>query len=55
MMRYLSSLVALSLAFLPKNGHADHYAVLVAGSHTYGNYRHHADVAHAYQARRPVF
>ena len=27
---------------------ADHYAVLVAGSHTYGNYRHHADVAHAY-------
>ena len=28
---------------------ADHYAVLVAGSHTYGNYRHHADVAHAYQ------
>lgn len=26
----------------------DHYAVLVAGSHTYGNYRHHADVAHAY-------
>jgi legumain len=34
---------------LPKKGHADHYAVLVAGSHTYGNYRHHADVAHAYQ------
>ena len=27
---------------------ADHYAVLVAGSNTYGNYRHHADVAHAY-------
>lgn len=26
----------------------DHYAVLVAGSHTYGNYRHHADIAHAY-------
>merc|ERR1712195_192817 len=27
---------------------ADHFAVLVAGSSTYGNYRHQADVAHAY-------
>ena len=27
---------------------AEHFAVLVCGSHTYGNYRHHADVAHAY-------
>ena len=27
---------------------SDHWAVLVAGSNTYGNYRHQADVAHAY-------
>ena len=36
-------------ALLVPAAHADHWAVLVAGSHTYGNYRHHADVAHAYQ------
>jgi glycosylphosphatidylinositol transamidase (GPIT) subunit GPI8 len=28
---------------------ADQWAVLVAGSHTYDNYRHQADVLHAYQ------
>jgi legumain len=28
---------------------SDHWAVLVAGSNTYGNYRHQADVCHAYQ------
>jgi len=28
---------------------ADHYAVLVAGSNSYSNYRHQADVCHAYQ------
>ena len=28
---------------------ADNYAVLIAGSNTYMNYRHQADVAHAYQ------
>lgn len=27
----------------------DNWAVLVAGSNTYGNYRHQADVFHAYQ------
>ena len=27
---------------------SDHWAVLVAGSNTYSNYRHQADVAHAY-------
>ena len=26
---------------------ADHYAVLIAGSNTYSNYRHQADVCHA--------
>ena len=28
---------------------AENWAVLVCGSETYANYRHHADVAHAYQ------
>ena len=27
----------------------EHWAVLVAGSHTWSNYRHQADVYHAYQ------
>merc|ERR550514_1541026 len=27
----------------------DHWAVLIAGSAGYGNYRHQADVCHAYQ------
>ena len=29
--------------------HADHYAVLIAGSHGWHNYRHHADICHSYQ------
>lgn len=28
---------------------ADQYAVLVAGSNGYGNYRHQSDICHAYQ------
>ncbi|KAL3875923.1 hypothetical protein ACJMK2_033827 [Sinanodonta woodiana] len=32
----------------PKND-GNHWAVLVAGSNTWGNYRHQADVCHAYQ------
>lgn len=39
-------LVAASLA---ATGASDHWAVLVAGSNTYANYRHQADVCHAYQ------
>ena len=31
---------------------ADNWAVLVCGSNGYWNYRHHADVAHAYQIVR---
>ena len=27
---------------------AAHHAVLIAGSHGYGNYRHHADICHSY-------
>ena len=28
---------------------SDHWAVLVAGSSSYGNYRHQADIAHAHK------
>lgn len=31
---------------------SDHWAVLVAGSKTWGNYRHQSDVAHAYQVMK---
>jgi legumain len=31
---------------------SEHWAVLVAGSHGYGNYRHHADICHAYHIMR---
>jgi legumain len=31
---------------------ADHWAVLVAGSNTYSNYRHQADIFHAYQVMK---
>jgi len=31
---------------------ADNYAVLIAGSKDFGNYRHHADVCHAYHIMR---
>jgi len=34
------------------NAAAEHYAVLVAGSSGYGNYRHQADVAHSYRVMR---
>jgi glycosylphosphatidylinositol transamidase (GPIT) subunit GPI8 len=50
-MRGLFSLLPALAALALPTARADHYAVLVAGSHTYGNYRHHADVAHAYQVR----
>ena len=34
---------------LPDNPNGDTWAVLVAGSQGYFNYRHQADVCHAYQ------
>ena len=37
-----ASLAAASMAY-------DHWAVLIAGSNTYSNYRHQSDVHHAYQ------
>jgi legumain len=40
---FLAVLVAVTMAT------SDHWAVLVAGSSGYGNYRHQADICHAYQ------
>jgi legumain len=40
---------ATVLASLFASAQAAEWAVLVAGSNTYGNYRHQADVCHAYQ------
>ena len=40
--------VAAALAGSVSAAASDHWAVLVAGSNTYSNYRHQADVAHAY-------
>jgi len=37
------------LALCASMATAENYAVLVCGSNTYQNYRHHADIAHAYQ------
>ena len=48
MIRTLTSLF-LAVALVATAVQADHYAVLIAGSHGYQNYRHHADVCHAYQ------
>jgi legumain len=44
----MKSAVAIALGALA-SVNAEHYAVLVAGSNTYGNYRHQSDVCHAYQ------
>lgn len=33
----------------PSSSQSNHWAVIVAGSNGYGNYRHQADAAHAYQ------
>ncbi len=42
-------LFALSLLASAGVARAENYAVLVAGSKTYSNYRHQADICHAYQ------
>ncbi len=43
--------LAVSSFKLPEfgNGESAHWAVLVAGSRGYGNYRHQSDICHAYQ------
>lgn len=43
-----TALIASSIAAVQ----GAHYAVLVAGSNTYGNYRHQADVCHAFQVMK---
>jgi legumain len=44
---------SLVAALLPLATFArDHWAVIVAGSNTYGNYRHQADACHAYHVAR---
>ena len=40
---------AAALALVAAEDKSNHWAVLVAGSRTYGNYRHQADTCHAYQ------
>lgn len=44
-----SKVLALSAIAGVSASTADHWAVLVAGSNTYGNYRHQSDTCHAYQ------
>ena len=39
----------LSAFVLPEGPWEHHWAVIVAGSNGYGNYRHQADACHAYQ------
>jgi legumain len=39
----------LALALVVSNVHADQWAVIVAGSNGYWNYRHQSDTCHAYQ------
>jgi glycosylphosphatidylinositol transamidase (GPIT) subunit GPI8 len=44
------ALLSFALAATLAAGAAtDHWAVIVAGSNTYANYRHQADACHAYQ------
>jgi legumain len=45
----MKAVVALLLLACLGHAHALNWAVLVAGSNTYGNYRHQSDVCHAYQ------
>ena len=40
--------VIVFIAILLVLASCDHWAILVAGSNTYSNYRHQADVYHAY-------
>ena len=48
-MRSLWTFVAVAAAVLALGAEAETWAVLVAGSNTYANYRHQADVYNAYQ------
>eukprot|EP01135_Chromosphaera_perkinsii_P002747 Nk52_evm115s226 gene=Nk52_evmTU115s226 len=46
---FVAAIVVVLLTAFVANVSADEYAVLVAGSKTWSNYRHQADVCHAYQ------
>jgi legumain len=50
-MRFLANLLSAALVFTGF-AHAANWAVLIAGSNQWYNYRHQADVAHAYQLLR---
>ena len=43
------SLTTLATSAFVAGDASDHWAVLIAGSSGFGNYRHQADVCHAYQ------
>ena len=45
----MKSFITASLAAYVAASTDDHWAVLIAGSKDYWNYRHQSDVAHAYQ------
>jgi len=47
----LGRILIAMLALLPATL-AENWAVIIAGSHTYSNYRHHADACHAYHIVR---
>jgi legumain len=49
MLKYISLAAALLLGLVSAH---DHWAVLVAGSNGFWNYRHQADICHAYQVLR---
>lgn len=45
----MKAILALCLLLVVSSAYAASWAVLVAGSNTWGNYRHQADICHAYQ------
>jgi legumain len=46
---YKSAIAISALLGVASCAATDHWAVLVAGSNGYGNYRHQADICHSYQ------
>jgi len=45
----ISSVQSLDVSNFNQLSNGTHHAVIIAGSHGYGNYRHHADVCHAFK------
>ena len=48
-MKIVALVLLLALAYTVTAEKSDHWAVLVAGSNGYWNYRHQSDICHAYQ------